>query len=104
MKAIVNVNPLSAYAHCNGHTFDVVELMSNMIALNIKGSTVDFALKEIFIVDVAHEIDKCDTLIAAYKIPEKAAPAIRNLRGNLIRYMTENRMQQSIEYGKNSNC
>lgn len=52
MKAIIKVNKFSSYAHYNGHTFDVAELMEKTIALSIHGTVTDFGLSEVIIVDL----------------------------------------------------
>lgn len=55
MKAIVNVNKNSAYKQLNGLTFDVKELLSKVVALDVLGLTIDFSYNEIFIVDLKEE-------------------------------------------------
>ena len=56
MKAIVNVNANSAYANFNGYTFEVKEVLSKIVALNINGNTVDFSHNEVLIVDFTKEL------------------------------------------------
>lgn len=56
MKAIINVNKNSAYAHLNGKTFWVKEVLSNLVAINIDGFTVDFHHAEVLIVELAAEM------------------------------------------------
>jgi len=58
MKAIVNVNKKSAYSKYNGLTFDVIDVMSTIISLNIDNRTVDFSHKELFIVDINNELQR----------------------------------------------
>jgi len=55
MKAILKVNKNSSYAKYNYLTFDVKEVLSNLIALNINGVTVDFQPSEVIIVDFPKE-------------------------------------------------
>jgi hypothetical protein len=58
MKAIVNVNKESAYAHLNGHTFEVKEVLDRLIALDVNGAITDFGHKEVMIVDFQNELQK----------------------------------------------
>ena len=55
MRAIVKVNKNSAFSHLNGLTFDVKEVLSNIISLDVDGITVDFSFKEVMIVDIQQE-------------------------------------------------
>ena len=63
MQAIVNVSKKSAYAHLNGHTFEVKEVMhsnnSNMpiFGLDIENQTVDFSAKEVIIVALKEHVN-----------------------------------------------
>jgi hypothetical protein len=56
MKAILNINKASQYAKHNGLTFEVVELLNSMVALNINGATTDFSFNEVIVVDVKKEL------------------------------------------------
>lgn len=56
MKAIINVNRKSVYSKLNGLTFDVKDVMSNLISLDINGIITDFTHKEVMIVDFANEL------------------------------------------------
>lgn len=56
MKAIINVNKNSAYAHLNGKTFWVKEVLSNLVAIDIDGCTIDFHHTEVLIVELAAEM------------------------------------------------
>ena len=58
MRAIVNVNKGSFYSKFNGLTFDVVELYSNIITLQINNIKTDFSLFEVIIVDIQNEYQK----------------------------------------------
>lgn len=58
MKAIVSVNPKSSYSRLNGLTFDVIEILSSLIVLNVNGKTIDFTYQELLIVDINIEIQK----------------------------------------------
>ena len=64
MKAIVtNVRKESNYSKFNGLTFEVVGVLSSLIALSIpdecgKLRTVDFSFNEVFIVDFEKELQK----------------------------------------------
>lgn len=58
MKAIVNVNKESAYAKYNGLTFEIVEFLNTMLALNIDGRTTDFNYKEVIILDFQKEMQE----------------------------------------------
>lgn len=66
MKAIVtNVKKSSGYSQYNGLTFEVKEVLNNIIALKIPSKldidrldTVDFSFNEVFIIDVELEIIK----------------------------------------------
>lgn len=52
MEAIVYVSSSSAYAKYNGHTFEIVEILSKQICLLINGTKVDFGFEEVLIVNV----------------------------------------------------
>ena len=64
MKAIItNVKKSSGYSDYNGLTFDVVEILSNIICINIPSKIcdgrfdrVDFSYSEVTIVDIQHEL------------------------------------------------
>lgn len=58
MKAIINVNKNSSYAMYNGFTFDIKEVFSNTLDLNVYGTTTNFSFTEILIVDINEEIEK----------------------------------------------
>ena len=58
MKAIVNVNKGSAYAHLNGLTFPVIELLRTMAILDVGGITTDFYNNEFFIENIQEEFKK----------------------------------------------
>jgi 3-deoxy-D-arabino-heptulosonate 7-phosphate (DAHP) synthase class II len=64
MKAIItNIKKRSAYAKYNGLTFEVKEVLSTLIALQIpdengKLNTVDFTFKEVMIVDFEQELQR----------------------------------------------
>ena len=55
MKAILKVKKGSIYSMYNGLTFRVVQLMSNIIALDIDGKTTDFSFGEVIIVYIDGE-------------------------------------------------
>jgi hypothetical protein len=57
MKAIVNVSKGSAYAKYNGLTFEVRQLLNEVVALVINEQTVDFYFKEVVIVEVKKELE-----------------------------------------------
>lgn len=51
MKAIINVNPSSAYAHLNGQEFEATQLANGSISINVQNKygiivTVDFGKSE----------------------------------------------------------
>jgi len=56
MKAILNVNPKSAYGHLNGKVFEVEEVGQSLISLDMKGTTTDFTHAEVLIVDFHEEL------------------------------------------------
>jgi hypothetical protein len=56
MKAIINVPKGSSYANRNGLTFDVFEILSKVVVLDIEGITTDFSFKEVLIVDIQEEV------------------------------------------------
>jgi hypothetical protein len=58
MKAIINLPKSSVYAKYNYLTFEVVEVLSKIIAININGTTTDFGHKEVLIVDINTELQK----------------------------------------------
>lgn len=58
MKAIINVHKNSIQAKNNGLTFEVKEVLSSIVALDINGITTDFSFKEVFIVDLINELQK----------------------------------------------
>lgn len=58
MKAIINVNKNSAYASLNGRTFEVVELLNSVAALNTPMACADFSYSEIVIVDIDEEMQR----------------------------------------------
>lgn len=58
MKAIVNVKKGSAYAHLNGLTFEVVEVLTTLFALDINGVKTDFGQKEVVIVAFQKELQQ----------------------------------------------
>jgi hypothetical protein len=63
MKAIVKVKKASGFSKHNGHTFEVKEVLTSLIALLIpdetgKLQTVDFTHKEVLIVDLEKELQK----------------------------------------------
>lgn len=61
MKAIVNVKKSSYQAINNGLTFEVKELLDNIVAIDIPSkngfTTTDFTFKEVLIVDIETELD-----------------------------------------------
>lgn len=66
MKAIITgVKKSSGFAYLNGHTFEVKEILSNIVALYIpsqlvkgKFDTCDFTFAEVTIVDIDEEVQK----------------------------------------------
>jgi len=64
MKAIININRKSSgFSYLNGHTFEVKEILSNLVAVQIpsqicegKFDTCDFAFNEVIIVDIDEEV------------------------------------------------
>jgi hypothetical protein len=64
MKAIVNVSKSSGYSQYNGLTFDVVEVLNNIVCLSIPSrldicrmDRIDFSFREVFIIDLQKEIN-----------------------------------------------
>lgn len=62
MKAIVKTKSKN-YKHLNGKTFQVVDILSNMVALRVMDEigrllTVDFGFGEVIIVDIDHEVQQ----------------------------------------------
>jgi hypothetical protein len=51
MKAIVNVKKGSTYSRYNGMSFEVDEILSNVLCLNINGVKTDFSFNELLIKD-----------------------------------------------------
>lgn len=58
MKAIIKVNEGSSYAKYNGLTFDVAEIKSSFVCLDINGVRTDFSHKEVVICELQNEIQK----------------------------------------------
>ena len=66
MKAIITgVKKSSGFAYLNGHTFEVKEILSNIVALSIpskiidgKFDTCDFSHEEVTIVDIDNEVQQ----------------------------------------------
>jgi hypothetical protein len=56
MKAIISVNKNSAYAHLNGHTFEVKAIYNTSLDLSINGTTTAFGFSEVVIVDLQSEM------------------------------------------------
>ncbi len=64
MKAIINIKRKSSgFSYLNGHTFEVKEILSNLVAVQIpsqicegKFNTCDFAFEEVIIVDIDSEM------------------------------------------------
>jgi len=64
MKAIINIKRKSSgYSYLNGHTFEVKQVLSNLIALQIpsqicegKFDTCDFSFDEVIIVNIDEEV------------------------------------------------
>lgn len=83
MKAIINVSKGSAYSQYNGLTFEVKEVLSKSVAVDINGVTTDFSFSEVMIVDIYQEVNKYKLLNEdeGYLEPTKA----REL-ANLIEY------------------
>ena len=87
MKAILNVSKFNQYSKYNGLTFDVVELLRSMVALNIEGRTTDFTFKEVIIVDIKNELSK------AFNGGEKTLQDFLRLRD----YAVENKIKTGAE-------
>ena len=85
MQAIVNVSKKSAYAHLNGHTFEVREVMHSnnsnmpMFGLDIEGQTLDFSAKEVIIVALKHHVHA-----SKYRL---------NVNGALLKYAEINKIK-----------
>ncbi len=58
LAIITNINKKSGYSKYKGLTFEVKEVLSTLIALNIEGVTVDFTHHEVMIVDFNSELQK----------------------------------------------
>lgn len=66
MRAIITgVKKSSGFAYLNGHTFEVKEVLSNIVALYIPSQTIagkydtcDFSFAEVTIVDIDEEVQK----------------------------------------------
>ena len=64
MKAIINIKRKSSgFSYLNGHTFEVKEILSNLVAVQIpsqicegKFDTCDFTFDEVTIVDIDNEV------------------------------------------------
>jgi len=65
MKAIVNVS--NQYSNLNGLTFEVVEILSDTIRLNINGFKMDFSFKEVILVDIQQ-------IVKQYPEPSRSLP------------------------------
>lgn len=53
MKVILNVSERSFYSKYNGHTFEVLEMLSTVVKLKLPlGQQPDFSFREIRIVDL----------------------------------------------------
>ncbi len=119
MKAIINVNPKSAYAYLNMLTFPVKDFMPNeskgtaVFGVDINGSITDFSAKEIIIADIQDEyfLAKHTTPLSP-KDPNSVAIAADYRKKKLLSieiYMRHHKMlvsdgtakvlQQSLIYG-----
>ena len=58
MKAIVKVKKGSVYSNFNGLTFEVEEINSTFVRLDINGISTDFLYTEVIIVDIQKEYQK----------------------------------------------
>lgn len=56
MKAIVNVKKSSSFSKFNFLTFEVKEVLSAIVCLNINGNSVDFSFGEVIIVNFQDEL------------------------------------------------
>lgn len=101
MKAIINTKKSSGMSHLNGHTFEVKEILSNLVALRIpsqicegKFDTCDFAFDEVIIVDIDAEVQK------AYDACNWSDRICSKSYANLINYCTKNHIKtnEKINY------
>jgi hypothetical protein len=98
MKAIIKTKKSSGMSYLNGHTFEVKEILSNLVALSIPSricegrfDTCDFAFNEVIIVDIDTEMQKS---LDAYN-----SSSIK-LYDNLMNYCTKN----GIKTNEQINC
>lgn len=98
MKAIINTKKSSGMSYLNGHTFEVKEILSNLVALSIPSricegrfDTCDFSFEEVIIVDIDAEVQKA---FDAYNWSGS------KLYANLINYCTKN----GIKTNEKINC
>lgn len=85
MQAIVNVSKFNQYSKFNGHTFDVVEILSTVICLNINGTRMDFSHTEVILVNLQEIIRDCVIDVTRSSKPEEYI-----LRTNIERYIKHN--------------
>jgi hypothetical protein len=93
MKAIVNVNKNSAYSYLNGRTFEVKELNSKTIAVEIKHKEfgiciADFSYTEVLIIDIEFEISEAKSNCISLGRTEHF-----DLRDKLLNYKKINKLQ-----------
>ena len=55
MKAILNVSKFNQYSKYNGYSFEVRELLSSLVSLDVNGVKTDFSHKEVIIIDLQSE-------------------------------------------------
>lgn len=87
MKAIVNVSKFNQYSKLNLQTFEVVELLSTIICLDINGTKIDFSHKEVILIDIA-ELYK----IHCMYINRASKPSEFRFKTNLNSYMKINKI------------
>ena len=97
MKAIINVQKGSAYAKYNGLTFEVRELMSSTIALDMNGQTTDFNFDEVLIVDLINEFLEYDLVLdylpnSKHKIEPTNRLELERELSSLIKYANKNKI------------
>jgi len=99
MKAIINIKRKSSgFSYLNGHTFEVKEVLSNLVAVQIPSricegrfDTCDFGFDEVIIVDIDSEMQKS---LDVYNWSGS------KLYDNLLNYCTKN----GIKTNEKINC
>lgn len=80
MKAIINVSNGSTYALYNGLTFEVKEVLSRFVAVDINGVTTDFSFSEVMIVDIYQEVHNLQRIEESRFSTQEYSDRLKNLK------------------------